>query len=70
MAGWGITTIALVGSVLGAWMVARHDKMGFYVWLIANTLWLYDSVSRGDVQQSILWIYYNITCVVGIRSWK
>jgi len=65
-----ITTLALFGSVAGAWLVARHDKRGFYVWLIANTFWLWDSWGRGDMQQSILWIYYNFTCIIGIRSWK
>jgi hypothetical protein len=65
-----ITTLALIGSVVGAWMVARHNKNGFYVWLVANTLWLYDSWGRGDVEQSLLWIYYNATCIIGIVSWK
>jgi hypothetical protein len=65
----GYTTFALMGSVIGAWLVAKHNVAGFYIWLVANTLWLIDSVGRGDVNQSILWIYYTVTCVVGIKSW-
>lgn len=64
------TTLALFGSMGGALLVARQHKSGFYVWLVSNMLWLNDSYARGDIQQSVLWIYYNITCIIGIRTWK
>jgi len=65
-----ITTIALFASILGAWLVADHNVKGYYIWLISNLLWSVDSVSRGDIQQTILWLYFVATCIIGIRKWK
>jgi hypothetical protein len=64
-----ITTIALAGSIIGALLIAEKKISGFYFWSVANTLWLIDSIGRSDVQQSILWFYYLITCALGIYSW-
>jgi nicotinamide riboside transporter PnuC len=65
-----ITTLALIGSVVGAWLVARHDIRGYFIWIFANILWVADSLGRGDIQQTILWLYYIFTCFIGIYSWR
>jgi hypothetical protein len=65
-----ITIVALIGSVVGAWLVAKRDSFGFVIWLVANSLWFIDAYSRDDYIQMVLWVYYSYTCVVGLQEWE
>lgn len=64
------TWLAMFLSMAGAYYVGEHKVRGFYIWLVANMIWLTDSILRYDIPQSCLWIFYNYTAYRGIRTWK
>jgi len=64
------TLIALFGSIVGSWLIAKQNRNGFYLWIIANTFWLINSIGRGDITQGTLWVYNDITCVIGLLTWR
>jgi hypothetical protein len=67
-----LSIIALILSILGAIYTSSKVKskrlMGFILWLGSNLSWLYLSLNRLDFIQSILWLFYLLTCVRGIKS--
>ena len=65
-----ITIIALVGSVVGAYVIANHHREGYYVWAVANILWCADAIQRQDFVQTMLWGYYLWTCYLGLENWR
>lgn len=65
-----ITNIALILSMLGSFLISCKDKNGFYVWIISNILWFYDSINRYDIQQAFLWIFYLCNCIIGLYIWN
>lgn len=63
-----IFTIALLGSMLGSIFIAsskpKNRIVASIIWFIANCIWLSGSISEGNIEQSILWIFYNGTCIL------
>lgn len=63
-----IYTLALLGSMTGSILIAsKHAKHRIYasiIWFIANCIWLYGSISDRNINQSMLWIFYNIMCII------
>jgi len=64
--GW----IASLLSILGAIFNARKSIIGFWLWIVANFIWLIVSLIRKDYAQVILWITYIITSSYGIYCWS
>jgi len=67
-----IKAIALILSISGAFLVARKERknrlIGFITWIIANTIWLINSIIYGDYIQSLLWISYNLLAIYGVKN--
>lgn len=63
---WIVTMISLIGSVLNA----RKSKWCFYIWILANTLWLIYDVYIGLYSRAALDIMQTIICISGIIYWK
>jgi len=63
-----IFTIALIGSMLGSVFIAssepKNRMIASMIWFMANCIWLYGSISNNDINQSMLWVFYNIMCIV------
>lgn len=67
--------VAVVLSATGSYLVALNDKkkrlIGFSIWIISNIIWTIDSIMMVNYTQTILWIYYNLMCLLGIKNnWK
>lgn len=67
-----IFTIALIGSMVGSILIAsKHANHRIYasiIWFIANCIWLSGSISEGDINQSMLWVFYNIMCIITFNN--
>ena len=60
------TTLSISGAILNAKMF----RIGFLVWIVANTGWIYANITWGLYSQIPIWIVYNAICVMGWFAWK
>jgi len=64
--GWIATALSLIGAVLNA----RKNIYGYWLWIVANAVWLVISVIRKDWAQVVLWVSYIIITSYGIYCWS
>lgn len=57
-------------SIYGAWLNAKAKISGFYVWIVANCLWIIYSLATAQYGQVPLWVIYTLISLNGIREWK
>ena len=67
--------VAVILSAAGSYLVALNDKkkrlFGFSIWIVSNVIWTADSIMMVNYTQTVLWIYYNLMCLLGIKNnWK
>ena len=65
---WSVLALAitLVGTVLNA----RKNIWGFYVWLVANMMWLVITWKMRDASLAIQYLVFTILNIYGIFEWK
>lgn len=63
--GWIISGIAIVGAICNA----NALIVGFFLWIIANTLLAILNWKKKDYAQVTLWIAYDIIAIWGIIVW-
>ena len=63
---WVVTIISLIGSVLNA----KKSKWCFYIWILANILWLIYDIHIELYSRAALDVIQTIICVSGIIYWK
>lgn len=66
-----IEIIATILSVIGNIFVVYQSKIGFAIWLAANTLWIIFALNREDKYYWMagLFFFYNILAVIGLIRW-
>ena len=67
-----LKNIALAGSMIGSVLIAGTEPIqrliAGIIWFVANTIWLSLSINAKDKQQSILWTFYNLACLLTIYN--
>ena len=63
---WIIVGLSLLGAILNA----RAKLVGFYVWIVANILWVAFDIYIGAYSQAALFVVYTLISAYGIYSWK
>lgn len=63
---WIVTAISVFGSILNA----RKSNKCFYVWIIANVLWLAYDIYTRLYSRAALDIVQTAICISGIIYWK
>ena len=61
--------IATCLSITGASLNAFHLKEGFYVWIIANILWVTVGVKTKHYGLAVTFMVYSIISAIGILIW-
>lgn len=64
-----IEIAATVLSLTGALLNALAHVEGFYVWLVANALWIWFAWRHRHRWQVVLWAVYWLTAAMGIVAW-
>jgi len=60
--------IAMGLGILGAILNARLNVLGFFAWIVANSLWIY--IFWGNNWPAVgQFIAFNAICVMGILRW-
>jgi len=62
---WINTLVAIAGTVLNA----RMRREGFYLWLVANVVFLVHNLRIREYPQAALWAVYVGLAVYGLWSW-
>jgi len=65
---WSI--IALTFTLIGTVLNAQKKILGFYIWIIANLLWLIVTWKFNDVSLTIQYLIFTILNFYGIWQWK
>jgi len=60
------TTLSIIGSIY----VARMDIKGFYLWLLANILWIVFGVVNLLYGVITTFVCFEITTIYGLINWK
>lgn len=63
---WIITIISMVGTILNV----KKMICCFYVWTIANIMWLLYDMSTGMISRALLDVTQLIFGIWGIYEWK
>lgn len=65
-----IPKAALVCSISGAILINFKKKQGFYFYILANILWLFESTRRNMTEQCFVWVLFTILALHGIHQWN
>ena len=60
--------LSATGSYLVAEKTPQKRLIGFSVWIVSNIIWTVDSIMYQNYTQTILWVYYNVMCLLGIKN--
>ena len=63
---WIISGIAITGGLLNAY----GERSGFYVWMLANFLWIVHCIIIKFWGQIPMWVVYNVICIIGLYQWN
>ena len=63
---WSLTFL----SLLGAFLNARMDIRGFYIWIISNVGWIIINIYKEIYAGAALFIVYTAISAYGIYSWR
>ncbi|MBT3405424.1 hypothetical protein HN832_01270 [archaeon] len=61
--------IAVPISLLGNFLVARKNFIGFFVWIFSNCLWIIISVFSGLWGMTFLFFVYSMLNIYAIYFW-
>ncbi len=61
-----IEWVATVLSVIGAVLVAFHKRIGFFIWIISNGLWVFFAYQNKHKVMMVLFIIYILTSLKGL----
>jgi nicotinamide riboside transporter PnuC len=65
-----IQILAMLFGMVGAILNARMNILGFVLWLFSNILLLAIALQHGLYPVALLQLFYAVTCVYGIVTWK
>ncbi|MHA8050738.1 nicotinamide riboside transporter PnuC [Aquirufa sp. ROCK-SH2] len=57
-------------SIWGTWLAARKKTENWYVWIIADTIYVGMYIQKGLIGTSILYLIFIALAVKGLISWK
>lgn len=57
-------------SILGNLFINRKNYKGFYIWIVANCMWIAEGIINDRGFQSTLFFVYLVLCIDGIRNWR
>ena len=62
--------IAATLGIIGAILVSFKRIEGFYLWLIANPMWMYIGLRNDDYGLVVMFGVYTVITINGIWQWK
>jgi len=66
MIEWIWTACSITGAILNAKMF----RIGFIIWIVANTGWVFTNLVWGLYAQIPIWVVFNIICIYGWFAWR
>ena len=61
-------TVAIV-ALIGAWLNARTNILGFVLWIFTNSFWVYHNIKTKEYAQAILYAAFLLMAVYGLVNW-
>lgn len=65
-----IEWLATLGSITGALFISLQYFHGYYVWVVANLLWMFFAIKHKHYGLLTLSVAYFIINLVGIVKWQ
>lgn len=62
--------IAIALSLTGTICINKKKKVGFYIWMVSNSIWITSALSTQHWQQVVLFGIYIVLCFHGLYNWK
>jgi len=62
---WSATSFSIIGAILNAFLI----EAGFYLWIIANIIWLVFAFNYKHWGMALTYIVFIIICIIGIIYW-
>jgi nicotinamide riboside transporter PnuC len=64
-----LTWVLAAVSLVGVWLNIRKDKRCFYLWIGANTGWIFIDIKADLIAQALLFGVYTVLSVYGLYIW-
>lgn len=66
-----IEIIATILSIVGNIFIIYQSKIGFMIWIVANTLWIIFALNRKNKHywMAMLFVFYTILSIIGLLKW-
>lgn len=62
---WIITTVSLIGNYFNC----KKLRVGFLIWIVANTCWLAIDITNGTYSRAVLDVVQTAFCIFGFVNW-
>ena len=55
--------------IMGAFLVAFGNGLGFVLWIFGNGLWVFDNLKKHQYEESVMWSVFTLTAIIGTILW-
>jgi len=62
---WTATSLSILGAILNAFLI----KQGFYIWAVANSIWIYVGIRNKMYGMALTFFVFLIINIIGIIYW-
>lgn len=63
---WTATVLSIIGALMNAFLL----KEGFYIWGVANLIWIYFGLKNKHYGLALTFSVFFIINIVGVIYWK
>ena len=63
---WTATILSIIGALMNAFLI----KEGFYIWGLANFIWVYFALKNKHYGLALTFFVFFIINIIGIVYWK
>ena len=65
-----LTWLVAIASLIGAFLNARKNVKGFYIWVVTNLCWVAYDIYISQYAQAFLFLAYMGISIYGIVTWR
>lgn len=65
-----LTWFLVIGSLVGGQLVINRNKIGYFIWIVVNLLWVIFFLYKGLHSSVFLFLVYMCQSLIGYVKWN
>lgn len=65
-----LTWFLVAGSLIGGQLVINRNKIGYFIWIVINLLWVMFFLYKGINSSVCLFLIYTVQSLIGYIKWN